>query len=210
MYYEYIQAHKKRVLSAIAIFFVLITTWAIIDFISHIGKIPVVISVVPNDATISLNNQRVGTGTQWVVAGTYKVSVVKDGFQPLSETAIISDKKQQNVIAASLIPESKEAKSWATEHENDYKRNEQYGAIQAASNGAYFTDLNPITKQLPFTDPYFKIGYVRNKDQTISLTISTPSPRYRFYAIEKIRQMGYDPTDFIVVFKDFNNPLEDK
>lgn len=210
MYYDFIQTHRKRFIIIVTTLFILFSVWATIDAISHIGKIPVVVSLVPNDATISLSDKKIGSGTQWITPGTYTLTVSKNGFQTLKDSVIVTDKKQQNVIAASLVPQTKEAKEWAVKHEKDYKRNEEYGAIQASSNGAYFSDSNPITKQLPFIDPYFKIGYTRNNDQTITLTINTPSPRYRFYAVEKIRQMGYDPTDFVIVFKDFRNPLETK
>jgi hypothetical protein len=90
------------------------------------------------------------------------------------------------------------------------KKNESYGAIEASNNGKYFTAKNPITTKLPYNDPYYTIGYTPRTDGGVDLTISTPSPRYRFYAVEKIRELGYDPTDFVIVFKDFKNPLGDK
>ena len=48
--------------------------------------------------------------------------------------------------------------------------------------------------KLPFTD-HATDRFTPNPDNTITLTVSTPSPRYRFYAKWKqIRKMGYDPT----------------
>lgn len=210
MYYDIIQANKRRIIFGLVGLIILLIVWFVFDTVSHIGKIPVVIKTVPSDASITLDNKKYGNGTQWLVAGKYNLTVSKDGFGTEKKSVLITPKKSQNVIAVSLGPKSDEAKKWANEHSNDYKNNEQYGAIEANVNGQYFSDMNPITTKLPFTDPYFTIGYITNGDGSVKLTVSTPSPRYRFFAIEKIREFGYEPTDFVIVFKDFKNPLEEK
>ena len=210
MYYDSLQRYKKRILFAIALFFIVCVVWTIVIFTGRIGKLPVVVAVVPSNATITIDNQHYGNGTQWLKPGTYKVTVSKDGFTSSNESTVVTDKKSQNVIAVSLKAESDEAKKWAAEHQKEYSSNEQYGAIEASADGKYFADTHPITTKLPFNDPYFTIGYTVDKDDSVTLTVATPSPRYRFYAVEKIRQLGFDPTDFKIVFKDFHNPLEQK
>ena len=210
MYYDSLQRHKKRIVLAIALFLVVSIAWVIITFVGRVGKLPVVVAVVPSNATVTIDNQRYGNGTQWLKPGTYKVTVSKDGFATSNESTVVTDKKSQNVIAVSLKAESDEAKKWAAEHQKDYASNEQYGAIEASTDGKYFADTHPITTKLPFNDPYFTIGYTVDDDNSVTLTVATPSPRYRFYAVEKIRQLGFDPTDFKIVFKDFHNPLEQK
>lgn len=208
MYYDSLQRHKKRIIMGAVLLFVGIIVWALVTFIGRIGKLPVVVSVVPSSATVTIDGRQYGNGTQWLKPGTHKVTVSKDGFKPSSESAVVTDKKSQNVIAVSLSAESDDAKKWAGAHQKDYSNNEQYGAIEASANGKYFSDMNPITTKLPFNDPYFTIGYTVGDNDSITLTIATPSPRYRFYAVEKIRQLGFDPTDYMIVFKDFHNPLE--
>lgn len=210
MYYEIVQQYKRPIITAIAVVFFVIVAVFTVTSIDHIGKSPVYVSTVPSDATVKFNSTNRGNGTQWMPAGTYTVTVQKDGFETVKRTVIVDDKKSQNVVAVSLIAVSSEAKKWADDHATDYRKNEAYGAIEASVNGDYFTQRNPITTKLPYVDPYFTLGYVSHDNQTISLTIETPSPRYRYFAIEKLRQMGYDPTDFDIVFKDFKNPLEIK
>lgn len=202
--------NRRKIIIGFWVFMALIIVWAIADHISHIGKIPVVISAVPGDAKIMIGDKRYSEGTQWIVPGDYKMAASKDGFADIKRNVTVTDQKKQNVLAVSLVPKSDEAKRWAAEHNDEYKDNEQFGAIEAAMNGDYFSKLHPITTKLPYTDPYYKIGYVRHDDRTISLTIDTPSPRYRFYAIEKIRNLGFEPTDFTITFTDFKNPLEAK
>lgn len=207
MYYEFIQQYKRRIIVTLTAVFVVITAIFAFTTIDHMGKLPVYVSTVPNSATIKFNDVPEGNGTQWMPAGTYAVTVQKDGFETVKRTVIIDDKKSQNVVAISLVAVSNDAKKWANDHATDYSKNEAYGAIEASMNGDYFTTRNPITTKLPYVDPYFTLGYVSHDNQTISLTVETPSPRYRYFAIEKLRQMGYDPTDFDIVFKDFHNPL---
>ncbi len=210
MYYDFIQEHKRQFQIAGIILVALITLWGVLTYVDRHGKIPVVLSVVPHNATVTFNDQREGNGTHYLPAGTYTVTAKKDGFKTQTQKIVVTDKKNQNVVAISLIAQSSEAKKWASEHQDQYRQNEAYGSIQANNDGEYFTALNPITTKLPYKDPYFMIGYIANPDQSITLTVDTPSPRYRFYAVERIRKFGYDPTDFKIVFEDFHNPLSNK
>jgi hypothetical protein len=207
MYYDAVQKNKRRVIIIALLIFAFVCLCYGIISISRMGKTAVVISAVPGDASITFNGQYEGNGTQWLKDGSYKVVAKKNGFETLTKTIQVTGKKSQNVVALSLTASSDDAKKWATDHANDYQQNEAYGGIEATANGEYFTNLNPITAKLPFQDPYFTIGYITNDDLSVTLTVTTPSPRYRFYAVEKIRQLGYDPTDFKITFSDFRNPL---
>lgn len=208
MYYEFIQTHKRVFVTAVATLMAILFIWTTVILVGRIGKLPVVVSVVPSNATISLNGDSLSNGTQWITPGEYTVTAARDGFTPIKQQVIVTQDKTDNIIAVSLVPKSKDAKEWAAHHQNEYKDNEKYGALQARAEGEYIADKNPITKKLPFKDPYYTIGYTVVDNKAITLTVSTTSPRYRFYAVEKIREWGYDPTDFKVVFKDFSNPLE--
>lgn len=210
MYDDIIYKNKRRILTSIIGLFAVIIAWAVWIYIDRYGKTPLTISAVPADAKVLVNNQKLGNGTHWLNDGSYKIKATKDGYKSQEVTYQLSAKRSQNVVPFSLEPQSSDARKWVNDHQSEYKRNEQFGALAAKANGQYFTDQNPITKVLPFTDPYFTIGYRVEKDQSIILTILTPSPRYRFYAIEKIRDLGYDPTDFRIDFKDFRNPLEQR
>lgn len=210
MYYEFFQENKRRIITIGVALFAILMVWTAFTLISRIGKTPLTISVVPSSAKVTANGQQLGDGTYWLAPGSYEISVEKDGFESQKRTVDVAFEKKNNVTALSLMPKSDEAKKWADDHQREYQNNEQFGAIEARENGQYFTNQNPITKNMPFNDPYFSISYVVNDDQSIYITVNTPSPRYRFYAIEKIREWGYDPTDFEIVFKDFKNPLGNK
>ncbi|MBI3889023.1 hypothetical protein HY312_00385, partial [Candidatus Saccharibacteria bacterium] len=119
----------------------------------------------------------------------------------------VTPDKKQNTVAISLTPVSDTAKKWAEANQSAYKANEAYGSIEARSNGEYFRTNHPITNVLPYTDPYYKIGYKSTDNSSIIVTITTPSPRYRYIAIQKFRELGFNPTDYRIEFNDFKSPL---
>lgn len=208
MYSEsFIYRYKRHIVVLATVLFAVIVVWSVLIFVTRNGKVAVVISAVPSDSSITLDGTRYSNGTSYIQPGTYEIVVQKTGFETVKTQTTVTDAKEQNVIAVSLLPKSAQALKWADDHQLEYSKNETYGSIQANSDGKFFTSQNPITTKLPFKDPYFTIGYVSEGNNTIKLTIQTPSPRYRFFALEQIRKWGYDPTNFIIQFTDFNNPL---
>jgi hypothetical protein len=210
MYNEVFEKYKKEVAASFALLFALLVIYAAATAISHIGKVRLYVRTVPSDAVITVAGKQIGNGDFYTDPGTYKITVSRTGFATTSSDVIVTDKKDQNVFATSLTPVSDDAKKWADKHQDDYTNNEQYGAMQAKQTGQYMQRQNPIIAQLPYQDPYYQIAYRTTDNQNITLTITTPSPRYRYAAVQKIRDMGYDPTDFVIDFVDYKNPLEAK
>lgn len=210
MYYDFLQKHKRTITIITVGLFAVLITWSAITLIERVGKLPLKISVVPSDALITIDGNRYHNGTIWIKAGKYDMSVEKSGFTTQKKSITVTDQKDKNITAVSLVAQTDDAKKWVEQHKDEYSKNEQYGAIEADQAGKYFSAKNPITDKLPFKDPYFTISYQARDDLSIKLIIDTPSPRYRFYAVEKIRELGYDPTDFEIEFTDFHNPLGEK
>lgn len=208
MYYDWIQQNRKLIIAAIITLILILTGWGIWVYVSRQGKVPVTVSAVPRDAAITINGQPLGSGTTWFTPGKYIIKAQKEGFSTREKTVTITDNKEQNVVALGLTPVSEEAQRWAEKNADEYKKNEAYGAVEAQTNGEYFQEKNPIVAHLPYNDPYFQITYTADENNQAVLTIITPSPRYRYFAIQKIRELGYDPSNFKIVFSDFKNPLE--
>ncbi len=207
MYYDFIHKNSRLLKAILAIIIGLVVFWFIFTAISHSGKVKLQLAIVPSDSTITINGSKYSNGSHWITPGTYTVKVSKPGFKSQSRSVILSPEKDVNVATFSLEPESQKAKAWVKSNLDLYKANEKYGALEAGASGKYLSNRNPIISNLPFKDPYFTIGYIQNPDSSITLTVATPSPRYRFFALEQIRKLGYDPTDFKINFKDFVNPL---
>jgi hypothetical protein len=64
----------------------------------------------------------------------------------------------------------------------------------------------PLIKALPYSTPYYSMYYDSNGD-SVTITVKTPSPYYRFFALEKMRNLGYDPTDYVINYLDYTSPL---
>lgn len=207
MYYEWYQKNRRTIIVGVIGFVLLLICWAIYDQVSHIGKIAVTITTVPRDATITINDRSTRSGTHWLVPGTYTIGASKDGFVSRKKQVDVTPDKKQNVVSLALSPQSESAKAWAAAHADDYSNNGPYGAIEAQANGEYFAKQNPIVTALPYKDPYYKIDYEQGSGNSVTLTVTTSSPRYRYFAVKTIRDLGYNPTDYKIIFKNFQNPL---
>lgn len=89
---------------------------------------------------------------------------------------------------------------------NDYRDNRTAGLAFEE----YYSTLSqnfPLVTKLPFRDPYYTISYRSDNEKDFSLVVYTPSPRYRYAAINQIRTFGYDPSDYKIEFVDYSNPL---
>lgn len=203
---SFFSRNKIAVIATLITLIVLVAGYSAYLAYTRQGKLGVTVSIVPSSAQLTINNQPSGKGTLWLAPGVYEFTATLSGFEQRTKTVTVTDKKEQNVVAMSLAPTSDEAKDWAQKHAADYSRNEQYGGIEAREQGAYLRQTYPIITKLPYVDPYYKIAYTTD-DRKLTLTIDTPSPRYRYFAVQKIRELGYNPTDYIIEFKQFQNPL---
>lgn len=204
---EFFITHRKKIAITVAILFVLFIAFSTFTYVSRSGKIGVTFSIVPGDATLTINGDSSGKGTQWLNPGTYTIKVEKNGYETVEKQIIADENKERNVAAVSLTPVSDEAKAWADKNQDQYKNNEEFGSIEAQETGKFLRARHPIIDVLPYKDPYYSIAYRLNNDQSITLTVDTPSPRYRYFAVQKIRELGYNPTDYDVDFKQYKNPL---
>jgi hypothetical protein len=210
MYYEWIQKNKKTIIVVSVVLLSFIIAWGVTTYVTRIGKTAVTLSVVPRDASVTINGSPAGHGTTWVQNGTYTIKASKDGFESRTKQVEVTNEKEQNTVALALTPISEEAKAWAEKHPDAYRSNEAYGAIEARMNGDYFRKKHPVTNVLPYEDPYYTIAYTSENNTDLTITITTPSPRYRYLAVQKFRELGFNPSDFRIKFVDFSSPLEDK
>lgn len=209
---DLIVQYRKR----IAFFIVIISVLGISILgylaVTRAGKMAVDVHVVPSDAKVTIDGKKAflftNTGTTYVKPGEYTVIVEKTGYEKYETKLTFDDTR--NMIVRSLAPISDEAKEWAKQHEADYQQNERYGGDVARQNGQHFFKNNPLARQLPIQDPYYQIGYITGEDNQATITINTPSPRYRYFAVKRLESLGYSAADYEVVFKDYKNPLESK
>lgn len=182
----------------------------ITNFIERQGKIGVPVSLVPADASLYVDGQKVSSsGTAYLKPGKRQVKVASPGFTSIEKTYLVYDYNTP-AIYVGLSGETKEAKKWQQNNLFRYRKLELLATENAHKYTELFQERNPIVKDLPIKDPYFTISYRNIDDKTIKLTIWGPSARYRQFALDQLRQKGYEPTDYQIEFENFNNPLAAK
>jgi hypothetical protein len=178
------------------------------SFIDRNGKIEVTVNAVPSDAHITFNDVSTGAGTIYLKEGKYIVKGTKEGFNDFS-TSIYIDKDHHSVNVP-LVASSDSAKQWQKDNLSKYTDLEGSAGQAANDEGEAFATKNPITTVLPFENLIYTIGYRADPSDptgnSIILEIDA-AEGYRNAAVEQIRNLGYDPTDFKINFRDYKNPF---
>lgn len=210
MFTEELRSSKAFMLVIVGI--VLLTVfglgYGIYTKINQSDKISITIDAVPSDAKITVNGKTVQTGTSHVNPGTYTVKATKDGFADFSESLTVGQDKQ--LVPILLAPVSVEAKQWARDNQPQYRKLEAKAGAAAAEQGEAFQEKNPIVQHLPYTNLLYSIGYRRDPDDTTgnSIIIEIDAANgYRQTAIYQLYQWGFDPTDFTIRFRNYQDPF---
>lgn len=170
--------------------------------------IPVTVYLLPQDATAVINGQTLTPGTINIPVGSYSVTVSKDGFTKITQTIEITE--ANNTIDIALQPESDAAKAWYQQHTNLYLAKEARTGSHVSQAGQQFAKENPIVSKLPIDNLVYTIGYQRAStdpnDNSIVVTVDAIQG-YRNGAIQKIKDLGFNPADYIIEFRDYRNPF---
>jgi len=202
----------KNIKAALLIFAVLITmsvVYGVYTVVNRSGKVQVTIDIVPADATATLNGTPISSGETYITPGKYTIKANKEGFAEYSREFDINEEGQ--LITILLTPVSTEAQDWVRQNEREYLGAEGRAGEAAIAEGEAFRKQNPIVDVLPYSSLLYTIGYRADPSDpsgnSIILTIDA-SEGYRNAAIEQIRNLGYDPTNYKINFKDYKNPFE--
>lgn len=199
----------KKFLSLFIVLVLVLVVYIIFISISRLGKEKVSIETIPNDASIYISGKKISNGDNYIKKGTYLISVKRPGFETINETIIIPSGGVD--IGFAPEPVSTESKKWIQENPNIQKKREAIGGKMAAVRGGFLKQNTPIIVDLPYVsiDGPFSIDYgISNERKYKSfLDVNNSTPVGREAAIQWIRDSGYDPTDFDIRFRDYNNPL---
>jgi hypothetical protein len=111
-------------------------------------------------------------------------------------------------VALEAVSES--ALEWARKNEKLYLAYEGRAGERANAEGEEFSKVNPITSKLPYENFLYTLGYradtTDSSGNSIIVEIDAPA-EYRRAALKKIRDLGYDPTDFKINFRNYESPF---
>jgi hypothetical protein len=208
----FIDSKRKQQLKLAAIIIGVIVVvasvyYAIVAF-THNDKMAVVIMTAPNDATVTLNGQDEKNGTIYLKPGDYKLKVSKDGFSTYEDTVNINH--DQQVVTAELEAISDAAKKFVNDHANQFTDLEGRAGEEANRNGEAYTNENPIIAALPYDDMFYTIGYEADPADPYHKVIVTidADAGHRNAAVQQIRDLGFNPTELKIKFRDYTNPFD--
>jgi len=208
MLLDFIRTHKV-ITVLVSTILVVFLGFGLFVMISRTGKEPVTIHLLPSDIHLTVDGKTFGTGTVYLTPGTHAIEASREGFSHY-KTEITIGQPNTTVIDIALIPESDEALQWQKDHQQLYTDFQARADERATEEGIQFYDKNPIVNELPFKSYIFKIGYHADPDDPSHTSIILDIDAivgYREAALDKIREFGFDPTDFKINFRNYENPF---
>ena len=173
------------------------------------GKVAITVRSLPVDSSVIFNGTPTKEGVTYVEPGTYTVIVKKEGFANYQQTVAVAEGNPATVSAA-LVPVSDEAKKWAKDHKSEYADFTTLKQDTEVSKETKIKNLNPITQKLPYKNLLYNISYRADETdrngERIVIQIDA-SRAYREAALFQIRKWSFDPTDYIIEFRGYTNPI---
>lgn len=201
--------HKPFII-AVIVLVLLVLTVAYFSFtqVTRSGKNAILIDIFPTNARITIDNQKVSRGTVYLEPGTYSIKASQEGFKEYSDILVVDSSMKTYVMT--LVPDSEEAEKIYEDQKDEYARVRKLSEQAVRESGEYFHKRNPIVSKLPYRSFIYTIGYRMDQSDPSgnSIIIEIDAHEgYRQAALYKIRELGYDPTDLTINFRDYENPF---
>lgn len=181
-----------------------------INYVSQRNKLPLTVVTFPKNAHIAIGNISTKNNNKlYLDPGVYRLNVTSDGFESWTETVTMTS--IERTVVVNLTPISDKAKALSNkESESEYNKRIALTERDNDEVNKLFYKLNPITKKLPIRTFVYSIGHHMDptdpSGNSIIIDIDADNG-YRQAALFKIRQLGYDPTDFNINFRGYSNPF---
>lgn len=208
MMYEFLTRYKTALISLVFVVLIAIVAGAYLIIEQSRSGISSTVYIVPADAVATIDGQPLKPGNQKIPAGDHDIVVRKYGFTDYQQTTTINDTR--TTIDVALIPESGEAIAWAEANADLYRLKESRASKLLSQSGKAFSDDNPIVSHLPIDNMVYTIGYRRASSDPTSNAIIIEIDAikgYRNGAIQKIKDLGFNPAEFTITFRDYRNPF---
>lgn len=200
---------RKLTITAAVVVFLGVLGYGIYLAISRAGKEPVTVYLTPSDTILTANGEQIPSGTAFLKPGVYTLEASRSGFGSYKSSFTVRQPNTAEIDIA-LSATSQSAREWQMKHQDLYLAKERREGQRATKRGEEFALANPITTKLPYKNLIYTIGYrvdpTDPSDKSIILEIDASSG-YRSGALQKIRDLGYDPTDFKINFKNYTSPF---
>ncbi len=182
---------------AFAIIVFALVTYFLITSVSRQGETKLNIQTVPSSATIVIDGKP-ARKSAYLSPGEHIVNISASGFETQEDSINLSEGTLTKYYP--LTPVSESAKAWAKKNQSLYLQLEGKVAEQNKVEGEAFAKNNPITNVLPYRGALYDIEYRQKSNGQIVILIIAESAENRAFALRKIENMGYQPTDFEIEF----------
>lgn len=163
------------------------------------------ISLFPSDSVLTIDGKNYKNKQSITLRnGNHKATIKRDGFSTLDTDFTVS--KGDKYLTYILEASSEEFVDYVTDNQQDYddtygKSSEQLTIALDRQN-----EETPILSVLPYDQGVYIIGTIIGSDPLVVEIVG--STGYRNEAIKKLYELGIDPADYIIKFRDYNNPFE--
>jgi hypothetical protein len=203
---EYSQSNRFRtIVIAVMVLMVILLLWFIINSLTKVGKNKLELVIVPAYATVTVNGEKVGSKELYLDDGEYNIQITSPGFTSFNNTFSVPDTK--GPIVALLRAESPEAQEWAAKNQAAYQQAEGIASEAITDSSEQRLEEYPIVGDLPVAASFYRVDYSLADESNLVLQITADTEIGRQAAIENIRTLGYEPTDYRIEFKQFLNPF---
>ena len=198
---------KGIVITLVIIVTLLLVALLVWQKIQQSGKTSLEIQKVPSDSLILVNGKKVSGSKIYLEKGTYTIKSEREGFNPYTRTVTIDPASNKSPKAFFVLtPKSKEATAWVQDNEDEYLKVEKAAGIYYGDQSKSTAEKYPIIKDLPYRSSFYSIEYYQ-KDDDFRVQIISSDAMGRQVAIEQIKSLGYDPSDYLIEFIGVDNPF---
>ncbi len=198
---------NKLITFSIILVLIVAILYGIFVFFSRNDKTILTIQSAPARVNLTLNDKRINrfNGTVHLDPGTYNIVIDREGFESYTDTITVNE---ENInLQVGLTPLTADARNIAERESQRYTDLEAIAGEQAALKGQEIRLENPIITVLPHKSVLYTIDYSIEEDENVVIEISANTANNRSQAIKKIKNLGYEPSDYYIKFTNLTSLL---
>ncbi len=159
--------------------------------------------IVPGDATLAVDNEKVRGKTGTFAEGEHTISVSRRGFR--AKTTTFKATKDKQVIEIALDTSTQEGVDWLIDHPEEAYLRESILGKESNALGEESARKNPIMDLLPFIDREWRVDYGRSVKYPedplrISVVITYTTDQAKQDALDWIQFKGFNLADLEIVY----------
>lgn len=199
--------NRKIFLTIIIIAIFSFILFLVVQSVQNKGKTKLEIKKLPGDAKVSINNKKVNGSSAYLEKGDYTIKAEREGFKSETRQISIEPSKDNNPkVFITLTPNSIKGNEWVKKNEEKYQKFEKDAGIYYNKKSENKLTTYPIIKDLPLRSSLYSVEYYEKQDDFRVIIVSSDAMG-RQVAIEKIKSLGYEPSDYIFEFRGVDNPF---